>query len=590
MKKATKDYKLISDLFFRIVPFQVLLLMANAANGIIDSLFASNFIGKTAMSAMGYYSPLNHFLFALSIILVSGSQILVGKAMGQNDSKSIQTYYTTDIMASVIISVITSLLLVFGVMSGGTSFLVADAVERESLNQYVLGQSIGIPALVLGQQFFSFLSLENQTRKTMIASISCIIGNICMNTLFVGILNLGTFGLGLGSSMGLWIFCMTMAAYYFTGKSKLKFSARSFSAKGAMNIFKIGYPGALSRFLEMFRCIIVNLLIIKYVSSTGLSAFAAVNSALALFWPIPFGMTAAVRIMEGVSIGEEDRKSVADIMRVVMTKGVALQCLISLGIIVCAEPLTRLFYRDITDPVYNMTLMGFRILPLCMPLAVISLCYTGYAQAMELKKLAVLIPILDGAVNVVALAFVLIPSLQINGLYIANVLNGVLLFALLVIWAVVVNKRFPRSIEDELLFPEDFGIDENKVFDIAVENMDSVVSVSKNVTDFCIQNGVDSRRAHFAGLAMEEMAGNVVEHGFNADGRKHSVDLRVTKKDDDVILRIRDDCSEFNPIDRAGILDTADKINNIGIRLVNGISKDVGYQNLLGLNVLTIRI
>ena len=45
---------------------------------------AESLVGKTAMSAIGFYSPLNHFLFALSIMLVSGSQLLVGKALGRN--------------------------------------------------------------------------------------------------------------------------------------------------------------------------------------------------------------------------------------------------------------------------------------------------------------------------------------------------------------------------------------------------------------------------------------------------------------------------------------------------------------------------
>ncbi|MCR5775262.1 MAG: ATP-binding protein [Lachnospiraceae bacterium] len=590
MKTASKDYKLLSDLFFRILPFQILLLMANAANGVVDSLFASNFIGKTAMSAMGYYSPLNHFLFALSIILVSGSQILVGKAMGQNDSRSVQTYFTTDLVVSVIISVLTSVLLDIGALSDVTSLFVADAIERDSLNKYILGQSIGIPALVLGQQFFSFLSLENQTRKTTIASIACIIGNICMNTLFVVLLDWGPFGLGLGSSMGLWIFCLTMASYYILGRSKLKFSARAFSSGGAAEIFRIGYPGALSRFLEMFRCIIVNYLIIKYVTSTGLSAFAAVNSALALVWPIPFGMAAALRIMEGISIGEQDRKSVTDIMRVMLTKCFAIQCAISACIIIFAEPLTRMFYRDMSDPVYNMTLMGFRILPLCMPLSVISLAYSGYAQAMEIKKLAVLIPILDGAVNVVVLSFILIPLLQMTGLYSANVINGVLIILLILIYSIIVNKHLPKKLEDTLVFPEGFGAAGDSVFDIAVKDMQDVVTVSGQAVEFCLSKGIDSRRANFAGLALEEMAGNVVRHGLSADNKKHSIDLRLIAKDDDVILRIRDDCSEFDPVERAGILDNDDKVKNIGIRLINGISKDVSYQNLLGLNVLTIRV
>lgn len=32
-----------------------------------------------------------------------------------------------------------------------------------------------------------------------------------------------------------------------------------------------------------------------------------------------------------------------------------------------AVPLTRMFYRDPSDPIYDMTVMGFRMLPICLP-------------------------------------------------------------------------------------------------------------------------------------------------------------------------------------------------------------------------------
>ena len=51
---------------------------------------------------------------------------------------------------------------------------------------------------------------------------------------------------------------------------------------------------------------------------------------------------------------------------------------------------------------------------------------------------------------------------------------------------------------------------------------------------FCREHGVDMRRSYLAGLALEEMAGNIVAHGFRT-------------------------------------------------------ASDVRYQNILGLNVLTIR-
>ena len=70
------EYRLLSGLFFRLLPFQVLLLAISAVNGIVDSVYASNVIGKSAMSAIGLFGPFNHFLYAASMLFVSGTQML----------------------------------------------------------------------------------------------------------------------------------------------------------------------------------------------------------------------------------------------------------------------------------------------------------------------------------------------------------------------------------------------------------------------------------------------------------------------------------------------------------------------------------
>ena len=89
---------------------------------------------------------------------------------------------------------------------------------------------------------------------------------------------------------------------------------------------------------------------------------------------------------------------------------------------------------------------------------------------------------------------------------------------------------------------------------------------------------------------MEEMAGNIVDHGFTKDKKKHSIDVRVVHKDEDVIRRIKDDCVPFDPHERQQLAEGDDITKNIGIRMVFKIASDVQYQNIMGLNVLTIRI
>ncbi len=588
-QQKAERYKLLTGLFFRLLPYQILLIVINAVNGIVDSLYASNVIGEKAMSAIGLYGPLNHFLYAAGIMLVSGSQILYGRYLVQ-DRKRIHSIFTVNILVSLGISALTAGVMVLAALTNLTRVFTEQQPELQMLNQYMLGQAIGIPALIVGQQLFAFLSLENQTRRTMTASILCFLVNAILDHLFIAVFSLGTFGLGLSSALASWVFLGIQAVYYIKGRSEWKFTPRACRWSDAPEICRLGYVGAISRFVEMFRCLIVNFLVLRYVGSVGLSSFAASNALLAVIWAVPFGMVAVSRMLFSISIGEADRRSLVDVMRIALTRGMGVMLCIVALLVLLAEPLTQLFYRDPANPVYHMTVMGFRLLPLCMPLAMVSLHFASYAQTMEKKPLSIVLPVIDGAGGVVLCSLILIPLMQMNGLYLSNILNGVICFAVVALFARLALKRMPRSLEDLMAIPESFGASEDERMDLSVRSMDEVIAISGQVMEFCRKRGIDERRAYYAGLCMEEMAGNVVQHGFTKDRKAHSIDLRIVHKGNDVIMRIRDNCTAFNPTERASALELGDDFRNIGIHLAFRAASHVSYQNLLGLNVLTIRI
>ena len=75
-----------------------------------------------------------------------------------------------------------------------------------------------------------------------------------------------------------------------------------------------------------------------------------------------------------------------------------------------------------------------------------------------------------------------------------------------------------------------------------------------------------------------------------SDKKDHTIDVRVVYKNDDVILRIKDDCVPFDPGTRSQLKDPSDPAKNIGIRMVYQIARDIQYQNMMGINVLQMRI
>ena len=61
-------------------------------------------------------------------------------------------------------------------------------------------------------------------------------------------------------------------------------------------------------------------------------------------------------------------------------------------------------------------------------------------------------------------------------------------------------------------------------------------------------------------------------------------------QEEKIVLRIKDDCIPFDPGELANIASPDDPVSNIGIRLAYGLADEVSYQNLLGLNVLTVTL
>ena len=582
--------KMVTKLLFRLLPIQILLAAISAVNGIVSSFFASNYIGVAAMSAVGLYAPINMLITSISIILVGGSVILCGKYMGQNQQEKLQNVFSLNLALSVLIALVFTVLFVVLSVFDLTGFLTRDPEVRPIFNRYLLGQVIGFVPLMLGNSFASFLSLENKGSRTLIASVAYILANVLLNFLFVKVLHMEAFGLALASSLGLWVYLLVQIPYYFFGRSHLRLFNRHISWKQSGEIIRIGIPGALSNVYQTVRGLIVNNLIEIVVGAVGISAFAASDSLLRIVWAVPMGMLAVSRMLISVSIGEEDRQTLTDVMRVMFRRFLPLMAVICAAIIACAVPLTRIFYRDSGDPVYAMTVWGLRILPLCMPLSIICMHFTCYAQASGKQGLVHVLALLDGVVCVAGFTALLIRAIGMNSVYIANVLNGVVTTLVIIGYAWLKKRRLPRNMDELMVIPDDFGAPDNARMDLSLRSMDDVVSVAEQVQNFCAARGIDKRRAYLAGLSMEEMAGNIVDHGFTKDKKKHTVDVRVVRKDDDVILRIKDDCVPFDPAERLRRFNGDDPAKNIGIRMILGMARDVQYQNILGLNVLTIRI
>lgn len=226
--------------------------------------------------------------------------------------------------------------------------------------------------------------------------------------------------------------------------------------------------------------------------------------------------------------------------------------------------------------------MAVRLFTLSLPSSTICLIFLYMHQTLGNMMLCYSISLTRGFLYVVLISVLLYPMIGTDAVWISFVLADIL--SILTLFAIIRMRigHFPRSFSDLIVTPRGFsGIKE--IYSGSIHSdMCEVMELTTVIEDACIRSGVDEMRSHKVALCIEEMAGNVVKFAFAEPG-SHCIDIRVLLQDDDLIFRMRDDGTAFNPLED-------DSEEHLGIRVVKATAKSISYSNSIGLNNLTVVI
>jgi Na+-driven multidrug efflux pump/anti-sigma regulatory factor (Ser/Thr protein kinase) len=571
------------------VPVQVMLVMCSGINVIIDGVFASNFIGTDAMAVIGLYSPLTLAISTISALLYGGAQILCGKYLGENTLKRAKSTFNIDIVAALCCGLVITV--IFAFFSGIAAGICcrSDNPLNDELIKYLKGMSSGVIPTILGAQLTSFLQLEKKEKLGYIGIGGMFVVNTAGDYIFIKILKLGLFGLGLSTALSSWVPVVIATIYFMSRKSVFKLSFSDLHIRDLGEIAINGLPMAVMQLMLVFRSLCINALLMEFAGNDGLSSFSAIGTLGCIYWALPAGVSSAFVSLMSIYTGEEDRSAIEVLQNVYNKKAVLMVLGVSAVMAAFAYPFTNLFFHDPASEVYKMTFIGFAVYPFY---AAPSTALSGIRDTWRCmgRKIAVNIVVLfDGFICVTGATFVLMKFIGMTGAWIAQIAGSFIVLLIQFILAWIMNGKIPKTKQDFCCYPKGFGVDEDDRLSLSIHNAEEVVNISVKVIGFCLQHGIDNATSNHAGLCVEELAGNIVKHGFN--GKKNAVaDISVTKSEKGLKIKFTDNGPLFNPNEIDAIFNPEDPVRNIGIRLVSKACKEMEYHSVLGLNILSILI
>ena len=585
--------KLISSLYNKILLAMITNALAAMLGSIVDGIVISNFLGADKMAAFGLASPLLMIFSAIAAIMMAGLQTAATQSLGKGDSKSIKQLFST--MSFMCAAVGMAFLLIVCLLRNQLAFILgAGAVGSElnsTLSTYLLGFSLGLPGMFLSNMLGAALQIDNDSSRFIRGIAIATAINIGGDFLVAFVLPWGIFGVGVFTAISGYIGIAYQLIHFFRKKDLFSFDFRMISIRKFFSMFQSGLPTAVNRFSLTFSSYTINMILTASFATTAVTAYSIQNTVGLFLGCIAMGNGLAVLMLSSLFHAEKDIFSLKEVLISAGKKLLFIIVPVAALVFIAAPYITLLFGGGNNPDVKQLGTAAIRFFAIGLPFTGILEIYKNYFQGINRLLAANLISVASNIILIPGLAFLLSRWIGLNGIWMAFPIGyaaAVIILGLMLLRETIKNRQLLLGL---LCIDQSFVIPDENQLELTVTSMSEVVAASEQAAMLCKTNKVPQRESMLIALYIEEMAGNIIKHGFNGSQKYHmDIKLVISRESDKITLIMRDDCRPFDPLKYLEILNSDNKDSGFGIRIVTKLADSIAYRRTVNMNHLTITV
>ena len=583
--------QIINKLFRNSVVSIIAAAIATMIGIVIDGIVIGRFLGTTSMAAYGLVTPIINLTTVFSGILASGAQINCAQHLGAGSVDKARRVFSMCMLITVVIStIIMTAILVFRNEIAMVLGAPANSELLSDTSDYLLGVVFSFPCVLFLFEFNALMRLDGDANRVIVAVVVMTLMDIVGDLVNALVIHGGMLGMGLTTSMSYFTALVIMLLHFTKKDIIFKFSLKGLKFKHLIGLFTTGSSSAVGSASAMLRNTALNrIMIASAFSSAAVAALGVVNTVINFTSSTMMGVAMTTAMIAGMIRGERDRVAAEKLVRVTIKTALLVSGTLAVLLLVFAESIAGLFGSADGADMVNLATRGLRFYALSTLFYGLNVAFVNYTQGMKRMVISNIFCFLENFVFIVLPALVLFGALDTDAVWLAFLVGESLQLLSIFIFAAIRKRGIPYRIKDFLFLKEPFGVSEDNLLDFSVSTAEEVIPASENVEKFCSDRGATAKESMMMALCVEELCNNIITYGF-ADKKNHSIDVRVIKLDDGWTLRIRDNCTKFDPLEWAKANETDDRTKNIGINMVSGMAKDIKYISTMDLNNLTVTI
>lgn len=400
----------------RFVLPSIIMMVFTSIYGVVDGLFVSNFVGKTAFAGVNLILPFIMSFSALGFMVGAGGSAIVAKTIGEGSPKLANEYF----------SMLVYVTLIGGIFLASIGFLITRPVsvalgaEGELLECCVLYGHItflSVPAYMLQNAFQSFFVTAEKPRLGLCIIITAGVTNMFLDYFLIAVMGWGLAGAAIATVCSEYLGGFLPILYFARDNSSLLRLGRTrFHGSVLLKTCTNGSSELMTNLSNSIVNSLYNIQLMKYAGENGVAAYGTILYVNLVFTAIFLGYSIGSAPIISYHYGAGHHGELQNMFRKSLT---LVGCW---GVLLCglaqllAAPISLLFVGYDAE-LFELTRYGFHIYCLTYLIDGFNIFGSAFFTALNDGLLSAIISFLRTLVLQILCVLILPIFLGMNGIW-----------------------------------------------------------------------------------------------------------------------------------------------------------------------------
>lgn len=541
---------------------------------IVDATLVGNLVGPNGLAVANLSTPV-FLLYALFGITIGvGANVHIGRLLGASDIDGANRVFHSQLCFGFIVGMLGLSPLLF--KDAYFSFLGVTEELYPLAEQYITVVMWSAPVFVMYHILSVSVRTDSEPKLSAIASAAVIITNLTLDLLFMKVFKWGIIGASLSLCIAETLGVIVLLTHFIKKNRLLNLRL---TVPTISDVGKFVYNGFGMGSANIFGAVVMlvfNTLLLHYGGESG-ALYVAIYGVNYTISTIPLGIfdgaSGALSTVTAFFVGESDTDGIFTVLKKALTVAVVGGGVLAMLCAVFSDSLVW-FLGIRESAAVESASTAMRIFALSIVFTGINMVVTAFWQSIERAKYAGALSVIRNCVLLLAFGVFMIPKADIIGLAVSYICTEVLCtLGIIVVLMVRSSKKYVS---------EKYGMT-GKCIELSYRiETESMAQISGDLEAICEEWQIGMKQAFVINFICEELLLNVIKFGLDdtsKTNKEYYISIKLMEKDNDYVLRIRDNVSLYNPFEAEG-----DEIDVGVLKLIQKKTKYCDYQRKMIFN------